>query len=107
MALNPEQYLKYAGERLRPALDLMARIPVPAPRTIIDLGCGAGNVTRLLAERWPQARVIGVDNSAAMLAAARAATEGDARHEWVEADLAHWRPASAADIVFSNAALHW
>ena len=104
---NPTQYLKYANERLRPALDLIARIPIAAPRTIFDLGCGAGNVTKLLAERWPQARVIGVDNSAPMLARARASTEGSARHDWIEADLAEWAPREPAEIVFSNAALHW
>ena len=107
MNWDPTQYLKYAGERLRPALDLIARIPIVAPQTIIDLGCGAGNVTKLLAERWPQARVVGVDNSAPMLARARAAIGGGARHEWIEADLAEWVPREPAEIVFSNAALHW
>jgi trans-aconitate 2-methyltransferase len=106
---DPAQYLKYAGERTRPALDLVARLGGEAPRTIVDLGCGAGNVTRLLAERWPQAHVIGVDNAAPMLAKARAAVPPEARIEWREADLAAWArsPAPAADLVFSNAALHW
>ena len=107
MNWNPTQYLKYASERLRPALDLMARVPITAPRTIIDLGCGAGNVTKVLAERWPLARVIGVDNSGAMLATARASTAGSAQHDWIEADLADWSPGEPAEIVFSNAALHW
>ena len=53
MSWEPEQYLKYASERLRPALDLMARIDLAAPRSVVDLGCGAGNVTRILAQRWP------------------------------------------------------
>ena len=107
MSWNPAQYLKYASERLRPALDLIARIPVAAPRTIVDLGCGAGNVTRLLAERWPQARIVGVDNSAPMLARARTSAAANGQHEWIEADLAEWAPREPADIVFSNAALHW
>jgi trans-aconitate 2-methyltransferase len=107
MSWDPAQYLKYASERMRPALDLMARVPVEAPGTIVDLGCGTGNVTRILALRWPQARVIGVDNSTAMLAVARASTRGEARREWITADLATWTPAEPADIVFSNAALHW
>jgi trans-aconitate 2-methyltransferase len=64
MTWQPGQYLKYASERLRPALDLMARIELSAPRTVVDLGCGAGNVTRILIERWPHAHNIGVDNSA-------------------------------------------
>lgn len=107
MAWNPSHYLAFAGQRLRPALDLMARVPQGAPRAIVDLGCGTGNVTRLLAERWPDARVTGVDNSPAMLAEARAAAAGDPRCAFVAADLAAWQPDAPADLVFSNAALHW
>jgi trans-aconitate 2-methyltransferase len=109
MTWDPGQYLKYANERLRPALDLMARVPLDAPREIVDLGCGAGNVTRILAERWPEAAVTGIDRSAAMLAAAKAAA-GAVRIAFREADLAAWSVApdpAAADLVFSNAALHW
>jgi trans-aconitate 2-methyltransferase len=107
MNWDPAQYLKYAGERLRPALDLMARIPMEAPGTVFDLGCGTGNVTKMLADRWPQAQIIGVDNSTAMLVVARASTAGETRREWIAADLATWAPAEPADVVFSNAALHW
>jgi len=107
MSWDPVQYLKYANERLRPALDLMARIPLATPGTIVDLGCGAGNVTKFLAERWPRAAITGVDNSKEMLALARASTVGQARREWIEADLATWAPVDPVDVVFSNAALHW
>ena len=69
---NPGQYLKFADHRLRPALDLMGRIPLEDPQVIYDLGCGSGNVTRLLADRWPGADVIGMDNSPEMLAQAAA-----------------------------------
>ncbi len=72
MAWNPEQYLKFGGERLRPAQDLLARVSLEAPRDIVDLGCGTGTVTALLRARWPQARIVGVDNSQAMLERARA-----------------------------------
>jgi len=106
MSWDPQQYLKFAGERLRPALDLMARVPLAAPRTIVDLGCGAGNVTMLLAQRWPHARVLGVDNSAAMLEEARARARGT-NVEYVAADLATWAPPAPVDLVYSNAALHW
>ena len=68
---DPGQYLKFADHRLRPALDLMARIPPIAARTVYDLGCGPGNITQMLAERWPGVRVIGVDSSADMLARAK------------------------------------
>jgi trans-aconitate 2-methyltransferase len=101
---DPAKYLEFAGHRLRPALDLLARVPLTAPAVVYDLGCGAGNVTRLLVERWPAAAVTGVDASAAMLAAARATAPAVA---WEQADLAAWRAPRPADLVFSNAALHW
>jgi len=87
----------------------MARVALAAPARIVDLGCGAGNVTRILAERWPRARIVGVDNSEAMLAEARAATGGGSI-AWQAADLAAWAretPAASIDLVYSNAALHW
>jgi trans-aconitate 2-methyltransferase len=101
---DPAKYLEFAGPRLRPALDLLARVPLTAPATVYDLGCGAGNATRLLAQRWPTARVTGVDGSATMLGAARAAAPD---MTWQEADLGTWRAAHPADLLFSNAALHW
>ncbi|HVR64607.1 MAG TPA: trans-aconitate 2-methyltransferase [Polyangia bacterium] len=104
MAWNPEQYLKFGQPRLRPALDLLARVPLDAPRAVCDLGCGAGNVTRLLAERWPAAAVTGVDDSPDMLAhAARALPSA----RWVRANIADWEPAEACELIFSNAALQW
>lgn len=104
MAWDPSQYLKFSGQRLRPALDLLARVPLGNPATIVDLGCGAGNVTRHLAERWPEARITGVDSSTEMLAEARAALPNI---EWIEANLAYWRPGAKVDLIYSNAALHW
>jgi trans-aconitate 2-methyltransferase len=101
---DPAKYLEFAGPRLRPALDLLARVPLAAPTAVYDLGCGAGNVTRLLAERWPAAAVTGIDGSAAMLATAQAAAPGMI---WEQADLETWRPPRPADLLFSNAALHW
>jgi trans-aconitate 2-methyltransferase len=110
MAWDPAQYLKFAGERLRPAVDLIARVPLAAPGTVVDLGCGTGNVTRLLAERYPAAAITGVDDSLPMLE--RAAADGPAggRIRWCRGDLARWEPAAdepAPELVFSNAALHW
>ena len=101
---DPAQYLRYEDERLRPALDLMARLPATAPATVVDLGCGAGNVAAILAERFPAAAITGVDNSAAMLAKARQAAPSVT---FVEADLATWRPDTPPDVIYSNAALHW
>lgn len=101
---DPEQYLRFADHRLRPALELLTRVPLATPAVVYDLGCGAGNVTRVLAERWPAARIIGVDSSHDMLAEAASTGAGIA---WVEADLASWRPDAPPDVVYSNAALHW
>lgn len=104
MAWNPSQYLKFAAPRLRPAIDLLHRIELPAPRHIVDLGCGTGQITQLLAERWPEAQVSGVDASPEMLARARAAAPA---LRWVQADLGRWQSETPVDLVFSNAALHW
>ncbi len=68
---SPEQYLKYAGHRMRPALDLLARVPLESPATVFDLGCGPGNVTQMLAQRWPEEDITGVDGSPEMLASAK------------------------------------
>lgn len=101
---NPDQYLKFAQPRLRPALDLIARIALESPRRVYDLGCGTGNITRLLAQRWPHARIAGIDASGEMLA--KAAVETDSI-DWIQQDLAKWRPDAPVDLIFSNAALHW
>src|SRR6184192_3489476 len=84
MAWDPAQYLKFAGPRLRPAIDLLGHIEAEAPGLVYDLGCGAGNVTRFIAERWPAARVVGIDGSAEMLAKAAADLP---RIDWQRADL--------------------
>ena len=107
MTWDPTQYLKFGSDRLRPALDLLARVGLEAPRVVIDLGCGAGNVTQCLRARWPDAKgthIIGVDASPEMLARAHK-TEPSA--EWVLADIGTWQPEAPVDLIFSNAALHW
>ncbi len=104
MAWDPNQYLKFAGLRLRPALDLLAQIPLEAPQTVFDLGAGAGNVTRILQDRWPDAAVTGVDSSPEMFEKARSEHPDIG---WRLSDLADWRPDQPADIIYSNAALHW
>lgn len=106
VAWDPSDYLKFADQRLRPALDLLARIDAHAPARVYDLGCGTGNVTRLLARRWPAAEITGIDSSPEMLAAAQGADE-DGGVRWQLADLAAWAPPAPADLLFSNAALHW
>lgn len=102
MKWDPVQYLAFDDERQRPALDLLTRVMAETPGTVHDLGCGPGTVTRLLAKRWPGASVSGVDSSADMLSRA---PEGGVR--WVQADIATWQPDAPADVIYSNAALHW
>ena len=101
---DPGQYGRFEAERLRPAIDLIDRVRLDAPATIHDLGCGPGNITALIAARWPDAHVTGVDSSPDMLARAR---EESAAIEWVEVDIADWRPPKPADLVYANASLHW
>ncbi|QKW07058.1 trans-aconitate 2-methyltransferase [Streptomyces sp. NA04227] len=115
---DPNQYLRHAGHRSRPFHDLLARVPpLPVPQgaapRIADLGCGPGNMTAVLARRWPTARVTGLDNSAEMLDRARryhaGATEGGGTVDFVLADAARWTPdpAEPYDLLFSNATLQW
>ena len=127
---NPQQYLMFADHRLRPAQDLLARIPLSSPAAVYDLGCGSGNVTRLLAQRWPNAVITGVDNSPEMLAQAQTAADADAGAaplapitqtaaasdagvvaaasiRWQQGDLADWQPDAAPDLLYSNAVIQW
>lgn len=104
MSWNPETYLAFADQRTRPAAELLARVRADAPSRVIDLGCGPGNSTGLLAGRWPGVQLEGLDSSAAMLAKARAS---GVRANWVEADLASWTADEPYDVIFSNATLQW
>lgn len=101
---DPAQYLRFTNERLRPALDLLAHVPLATATRVVDLGCGAGNVTTILKQQFPAADVAGIDGSEAMLAKARAAAP-DCR--FTLGDFATWTPDSPPDLIFSNAALHW
>ncbi|MCX7173013.1 MAG: methyltransferase domain-containing protein [Proteobacteria bacterium] len=104
MAWNPSQYLKFAQPRFRPAQDLLARIDAEDPQLVYDLGCGTGNGTQLLALRWNLAKVTGIDDSEEMLG--RAAKE-QPLITWQQQSIAQWVPEQPADLIFSNAALHW
>lgn len=104
MAWDPGTYLRFADHRTRPAAELLGRVPLAAPRLVVDLGCGPGNSTALLAERWPGARLVGVDSSAAMLAQAR---DSGLDAEWVEADAADYAPDQPPDLIFANALFQW
>lgn len=102
---DPSQYLRFADQRLRPALDLLAQVPLERPARVVDLGCGPGNTTTILKQRFPQADVLGVDGSEAMLAKARSAAP-DSR--FLQADFFTWVPDGLPpELLYSNAALHW
>lgn len=102
-AWDPGTYLRFAGERARPFVELVDRIHVASPGSVVDLGCGDGSTTALLADRWPAARVTGVDSSPEMLAAAPRRP----RLEFRLGDVLDWRPEQPVDVLVSNAVLHW
>ncbi len=99
---DPAKYLDYADLRARPFYDLVSRVGAPAPRRVVDLGCGPGNLTISLRERWPDAALECGDSSPEMVTAARARGL-DAR----VLDVRDWTPAPDTDVVVSNAVLQW
>jgi trans-aconitate 2-methyltransferase len=102
---DASQYLKFADERSRPFFDLLAQVRRDKASTIVDLGCGTGSLTRTLLDRWPDARIVGVDNSSEMLDKAQPlAIPG--RLDFVLADIAGWSK-EPLDLIVSNAAFHW
>lgn len=103
---DPERYLRFADQRARPFADLLARVAADQPRRVVDLGCGPGNVTTLLAERWPEAAVLGVDSSAEMVEAA-AARAIPGRLGFERADAREWRAQTPVDVLITNAMLQW
>ena len=104
MAWDPSVYMRYADERTRPAVELLARVRSDNPGRVIDLGCGPGNSTAVLAARWPKAILEGLDSSGEMLV--QAAKSGVAAR-WINADVATWSPQESYDVIFSNATLQW
>jgi trans-aconitate 2-methyltransferase len=118
---NPATYLQFASERARPFFDLLTRVQAESPDYVVDLGCGPGNLTAVLAARWPAANVLGVDSSAAMIEAAQTETAGPGpdtaepgqavqparRLSFVQADIRDWQPKRPVDVFTCNAVLQW
>ncbi len=118
-------YLRFGGERARPFFDLLSRVGAELPGYVVDMGCGPGNLTAMLAERWPAATVCGVDNSPEMIEAARQLVPAAARPSVTPAgrqptvtshapglsfmldDIRHWEPQCLPDVIISNAVLQW
>lgn len=106
---DPRQYAVFSGHRGRPFADLLARVDAATPRLVVDLGCGPGELTLGLAQRWPDARIVGVDSSPDMLGRARE-LDTDGRVEWVESTAEDWDPTelgASIDVLVTNATLQW
>ncbi len=101
---SARQYLKFEDERTRPPRDLVAQVPLQRPRLVVDLGCGPGNSTELLVERFPQSDVMGLDSSPDMLKKAR---DRLPQCKFIEADIATWKPEPETDLIFGNAVMQW
>jgi trans-aconitate 2-methyltransferase len=102
---NPDTYLEFADERSRPFVDLLSRINAADPKVVIDLGCGPGNLTASLADRWPGAQVLGLDSSPEMIM--RAAEFTGPRVSFAVQDIRDWRPETAPDVIISNSTFQW
>lgn len=107
MLWDPAQYAAFSGQRSRPFFDLIGRIGHPAPRRVVDLGCGPGELTAVLALRWPDAEVLGIDSSPEMIARARHLENSPQNLHFVQEDVRDWIPESGTDVVVSNAVLQW
>ncbi|MFN3923977.1 MAG: trans-aconitate 2-methyltransferase [Pseudarthrobacter sp.] len=107
MEWDPAKYVQFGDYRDRPFFDLTGRVHADRPVQVVDLGCGPGNLTATLAERWPSADVVGVDSSAEMLSKAAALTGAGGGLRFEQADIAGWKPSTETDVVVSNAALQW
>ena len=102
---DPDRYLHFSEERSRPFSDLLAHVGAEEPARVVDLGCGPGQLTATLAEKWPHAEILGIDSSGAMIEASAAHASAHVRFE--VGDIRRWRPAEPADVLISNAALQW
>jgi len=101
---QPDLYMQFKSERTQPSIDLVSKINKPAPKSIIDFGCGPGNSTQILADRWPEAKIVGIDSSSSMIEKAK---QDFPEQEWEVADASTYEPFKKFDIVYSNAAIQW
>ncbi|GAB3540605.1 trans-aconitate 2-methyltransferase [Arthrobacter tecti] len=107
MRWDPTQYALFSDHRARPFFDLVGRIEHPAPNRIVDLGCGPGELTAVLARRWPDAEVVGIDSSPEMVERARALPDKPANLTFTVSDVRDFSVEAGTDVVISNALLQW
>lgn len=101
---NPSLYMKFRSERTQPSIDLIAKINTIEPKSILDIGCGPGNSTQVLVNRWPKAKITGLDSSSAMI---KKAKQDYPNQDWLAADVLTYASEIEYDIVFSNAVIQW
>jgi trans-aconitate 2-methyltransferase len=104
-AWDPAMYLQFADERSRPFFDLVGQVKAARPAAVVDLGCGPGQLTATLTERWPEASIVGLDSSPEMIE--KAGGYASTRLSFQLADLRNWQPDAPVEVVLSNAALQW
>jgi trans-aconitate 2-methyltransferase len=102
---DPTTYLEFADERSRPFVDLLSRVHAVEPKVVVDLGCGPGQLTASLADRWPNAQIVGLDSSPEMIV--RAARYAGPRVRFQLQDLRDWQPETSVDVIISNATFQW
>lgn len=101
---EPESYMKFLKYRTRPARELLQYIQLERPEYIVDLGCGPGHLTALMAQKWPDASFTGIDSSREMIEKAK--EHGDKKFTWLHTDLCAWRPEQKVDLIFANSFFH-
>lgn len=104
---DPQIYDRFDRERTRPFVDLISQVLAPSPTRVIDLGCGTGSTTAMLARRWPDAEVLGIDSSSQMLAKARSMLDLPANLHFELMDISAWMPEPGVEVIVTNAALQW
>ncbi len=104
MSWSAKQYVAFEDERTRPVRDLLAALPPIEAHSVIDLGCGPGNSTEVLAARYPQANISGIDSSSDMIEAARRRLP---HIRFAVEDLQAWKDAGPFDVILANAVLQW
>ena len=101
---QPDLYLKFKNERTQPSIDLVSKINCNSPKSIIDIGCGPGNSTQVLVNRWPKSKIVGIDSSISMIQKAK---QEYPNQQWLVADASTYESENKFDILFSNAVIQW